>query len=152
MSFNNMSKVDLIAVAETFGVDINDEDGKGLSQAKLKTEILDNGVTWEMWTKHKTLVDEIKGADITEEDTEASALPSSSRVGISDSKENFRSAKINKYILKMDRENGTYEVRGYKFTSEHPYVIVEEADATWILQNQTGFRMATPLEAEQHYK
>ena len=148
MTFNNMSKVELTSVANTFGVDVD-----GLSQAKIKTEIIDNGVTWEMWTKHKTLVDEIKAADITDEDVTAAALPTSALAeGHSNAKETFHSARINKYILKMDRENGTYEIRGYKFTHEHPYVIVEEADATWILQNQEGFRMATPLEAEQHYK
>jgi hypothetical protein len=51
----------------------------------------------------------------------------------------------------MTRQNGTYEVRGHKFTKVHPFLPVSEDDANYILDNIEGFKIATPREAEEYY-
>jgi hypothetical protein len=53
--------------------------------------------------------------------------------------------------LKMERENGTYEVYGARFTREHPFVLVDEATAELIVENTEGIRYATPKEAQEYY-
>lgn len=55
------------------------------------------------------------------------------------------------YLVKMVRENLLYETRGYRFTQEHPYALVEPDDAQYILSNEDGFRQAFPSELEEFY-
>jgi hypothetical protein len=54
-------------------------------------------------------------------------------------------------LLKMERENPRYEIRGYKFTQKDPFVLVQNDDADFILSNEEGFKMATPREAKEFY-
>lgn len=56
-----------------------------------------------------------------------------------------------KYLLKMERKNPQFNIRGHKFTKEHPYALVDRADLDHILDNEKGFRMATPRELEEFY-
>lgn len=56
-----------------------------------------------------------------------------------------------KYLIKMTRDNVLYEVRGYRFTQEHPYALVDSADAEYILGKEDGFRQAFPSELEEFY-
>lgn len=60
-------------------------------------------------------------------------------------------APSDKYLLKMVRENELYQTRGYTFTVEHPYALVEAVDAQWILENEDGFRQAFPAELQDFY-
>lgn len=54
-------------------------------------------------------------------------------------------------LLKMERENPRYEVRGHKFTRDNPFALVKESDADYILQNVEGFKVASPREAKEFY-
>jgi hypothetical protein len=54
------------------------------------------------------------------------------------------------YLIKMDRENPLYEIRGYRFTKEHPYQLVRPEHAETILR-EPGFRVAYPSEAQEFY-
>lgn len=56
-----------------------------------------------------------------------------------------------KFLVKMERDNPTYEIRGYRFTREKPYHLVNAADAGTILR-EDGFRQAYPDELEEFYK
>jgi hypothetical protein len=56
-----------------------------------------------------------------------------------------------KILLKMTRENFSYEVRGYRFTREHPFVAVNAEDADYLIENEEGFRPASPKEAREFY-
>jgi hypothetical protein len=56
-----------------------------------------------------------------------------------------------KVLLKMNRENGTFTVRGYKFTKQHPYALVKADDAEYIVENIEGFYYASPKEAQEFY-
>lgn len=55
-------------------------------------------------------------------------------------------------LLKMERENPRYDIRGYKFTKEHPIVLVKSDDADYILTHEEGFKQATPREAKEFYE
>lgn len=56
-----------------------------------------------------------------------------------------------KLLIKMIRENPLFEVRGYRFTSAHPYNLVNPVDADYILRHEDGFRQALPSELEEFY-
>lgn len=54
-----------------------------------------------------------------------------------------------KFLIKMERPNAVYETRGYRFTKENPYHLVDAADAQFILSKEDGFRQALPSELEE---
>lgn len=57
-----------------------------------------------------------------------------------------------KVLIRMERENPTYNVRGYKFTYDHPFCLVSEVDAEYLTSNIEGFYYATPKEAAEFYE
>lgn len=54
-------------------------------------------------------------------------------------------------VLKMERANGRFDIRGYTFTKEHPYRPTTTEDADWIVMNVEGFRRATTQEVADYY-
>lgn len=56
-----------------------------------------------------------------------------------------------KILVRMRRENPSYEIYGYKFTKEHPFVAMSVEDAQLIFDTEDGFTPATPREAENYY-
>jgi len=54
-------------------------------------------------------------------------------------------------LIRMVRKNPTYEVRGYRFTQDQPFVPVTEEDADWLMENEEGFRQASPSEAREFF-
>jgi len=131
MSFETLKKDDLLRIAEEFGTEIKPTDTKAVIIAALN----EDGVTWEQAAIFDQAVaerDEILkiGKMIAEEDAKA-VEP--------------------KALLKMNRANGSYEIRGYRFTKAHPYAVVAESDAQWITDNIEGFAYASPREASEFY-
>lgn len=126
MSFNTMKLSDLKNVAEYFAVDL---DG-----AKTKTAILtaleEEGISYEMYDKF--LNAEQAKPDILEKPKKKASSP-------------------NDVLVRMDRENAHYEVNGYTFKREHPFVVMNPEDAQFIFETQEGFRMATPREVQEYY-
>jgi hypothetical protein len=55
-------------------------------------------------------------------------------------------------LVKMERENYTYEIYGHMFTKEHPYIAMSSEDAQLIFDHDPrGFRIATPNEVKEYY-
>lgn len=125
MSFETLKKEDLLKIADDFGVDVKPNDTK----AVIIAAFAEDGVSWDDVAKMDDTVAE-KDAEIKEE----------------------YSASQPKQLLKMLRANGTYEIRGYVFKREHPFALVGEDDAEFIVENDlSGFRYATPKEAQAFY-
>ena len=51
----------------------------------------------------------------------------------------------------MERNNHSYQTMGYTFSTEHPFVAMATSDAQKIFDMETGFRVATPREAQEYY-
>ncbi len=117
---------ELREVGEYFGVEL-----EGL---KTKNEVIsvltEEGISYEMYSK-------FLGAEKAEVDVPA---PKASK-----------KAGDNAVLVRMDRENPAYEINGYKFTREHPYIAMSQEDADFIFDTQIGFRMATPREVQEYY-
>ncbi len=127
MSFDTLKKEDLLKIANDYGVDVKPNDTK----AVIIAAFAEDGVNWEDVAKMDETVAEADASLKKAEDE----LPKS------------------KQLLKMLRGNGTYEIRGYKFTKAHPFSLVNEDDAEFIVENDpSGFRYATPKEAKDFYQ
>lgn len=69
----------------------------------------------------------------------------------SEAKTESAPAKKNKILIKMVRENPRYDVGALSFTQEHPFAVVEEDLAEYLLTKEEGFRQASPAEAREFY-
>lgn len=58
--------------------------------------------------------------------------------------------QVERYLIKMERENPLYEIHGYRFTQENPYNLVTPEDANKILK-EDGFVLARPEEVDEFY-
>jgi len=126
MSFSTMKITQLKEVAEYFAVDLDGSKTKNEIVAALEEE----GVTFEMYTK------------FAEAEVEAVDLP----------EKKSKKAPVGETVLiKMDRENARFEINGFTFTREHPFVAMSEEDAEFIFSIEQGFRMATPREVQEYY-
>ena len=127
MSFDTMKINELKGLAESFGVDI--ENAK--TKKELIAALTEEGVTYESYAK-------FAGAETVE-----------LKIDKKKEKEILKPQKT--ILVKMDRMNHSYQVMGYTFTQQHPFVAMSEDDAQRIFDTQTGFRLATPREAQEFY-
>ncbi len=127
MSFDTMKINELKGLAESFGVDI--ENAK--TKKELIAALTEEGVTYESYAK-------FAGAETVE-----------LKIDKKKEKEILQPQKT--ILVKMDRMNHSYQAMGYTFTQQHPFVAMSEDDAQRIFDTQTGFRLATPREAQEFY-
>jgi hypothetical protein len=119
---------ELRGVADAFGID----DSASKSKAVLLAELAEEGVTEEDYKKMFNIVEDPEPVAPPVVKTTPSAGP--------------------EILVKMNRANPTYEIRGYRFTSEHPYVVMSQEDAQAIFDaDPRGFVTATPKELEDYY-
>ncbi|QGH76360.1 hypothetical protein SEA_DAUBENSKI_52 [Streptomyces phage Daubenski] len=131
MSFDKMKVDELRQIADDFAVDIDPKDNKSV----ILTKLMENGVTWDYYQKQLGEAEEVQEAPVEKPVFNAPV----------------ESADENKVLLRMTRENGTFQVRGVTFTRDNPYAIVKERDADFILEKYEGFRIASPKEVREFY-
>jgi hypothetical protein len=120
---------ELREVAEEFGVDLSGSKTKAAILEQLQSE----GVTDEEYQRFA----DVEQEEPVVEESKPIKTPSTAGPDI---------------LVKMNRANPTYEIRGHKFTSEHPYVVMSESEAQDIFDvDPRGFSMATPKEVEEYY-
>lgn len=130
MSFTELKLPELKKIAESFGVDISDIKTKNEVVSRLAEE----GITWQMYDKFNTSEKEEIKVPVVEQKKRAEKL-----------------SKQNSVLVKMERNNHSYQALGYTFTSQHPFVAMPEEHAQGIFDTQVGFRLATPREAQEFY-
>jgi hypothetical protein len=151
MSFKQLKKDVLVQVAEDFAVDLP-EDIDDTTKDEIIARLTEDGVTWELYKEAFPSVmdqeDATKAAD-PEDEPEVQEEPDPKSDEPEDEPEvpNTRG----KVLLKMDRANGTFVIRGYKFTKDHPFLPVSSDDATFITENVEGFKIANPKEVDEFY-
>lgn len=134
---------------EDFAVPVKADANKKTVLAAL----LEDGVEWEQYATLKGL---IQPEPVVVPSTVATPTPvvpePEEEVEIVTATPITQGATVSqKYLLKMDRDNVRFDIRGHKFTAEHPYALVSADDADYILTNEKGFRMAMPRELEEFY-
>ncbi len=131
MSFTELKITELRKVADTFGVDISDVKTKQEISALLEEE----GITFQMYNKF---------SNVEKEEVEVPEIEKKKREKVLKSE--------NSVLVKMERSNHSYQIVGYTFSQDHPFVAMSESDAQRIFDTQQGFRLATPREAQEYYK
>lgn len=155
-SFDDLEKSELYRSAiEDFAVDVDEKD----SAKVIKAALLESGVKWADYVKqHPEVVPEKKENVITTTSTPGTSKP----VPVPEPDEPVEEARVivaeqpnakpsDQYLIKMVRDNPQFNTRGYKFTQDHPYALVDARNAQWILANEEGFRQAFPNELSEFY-
>ena len=132
MSFTELKLNELKKVAESFAVDT-----EGLkTKQEIVAAIQEEGVTYQMY-------DKLKNAEKQEIE-----IPESEKIK---RERKIMSKTTNQVLVKMERNNHSYEIRGYAFSQEHPFMAMSESEAQRIFDTEVGFRIATPREAQEYY-
>jgi hypothetical protein len=134
MSFETLKVAELRKVAEDFAVDTDGLKNK----ADIIATLAEEGVTWSVY--QKTIKDIEKAADEFGDDSEE-ILP----------RFNPNAQPEDTVLVRMTRENFRYDILGFTFTKEHPFVAMTEDNAQEIFDKEEGFRLATPKEVQEYY-
>jgi hypothetical protein len=129
MSFDTLKVAELKAIATDFAVDTETLKNKKDIIAALAEE----GVTWDVYQNTMQAIEEA-----TEE---IEILP----------KFNPKAQAEGTILVRMTRDNFRYDIQGYTFTKDHPFVAMPEDDAQKIFDSEEGFRLATPKEVQDFY-
>ena len=129
MSFDTLKVAELKVIATDFAVDT-----EGLKNKKdIIAALAEEGVTWSVY---QSTVEAI------EKDTEEiEVLP----------KFDPKAQPEDTLLVRMTRDNYRYDIHGYTFTKDHPFVAMSEDDAQKIFDTEEGFRLATPKEVQDFY-
>lgn len=130
MSFDTLKVSELKQIAEDFGVEVENLKGK----KDVIAALADEGVTWAVYAKTLQDVDDAK--------EEVEILPK-----FDPKKEQDKDS----VLVRMDRANFRYDILGFTFTKEHPYVAMSPEKAQAIFDKEEGFRLATPKEVQDFY-
>ena len=137
MSFESMSVPELRDVAKNFGVELLPTATKD----NIVTELTEMGVTHEMYVSFaKAQEHEREQAAAAKKQTRKKTATTASTPD-----------EPEQVLLKMERENGLFEVLHYRFTRENPFQLVDSDDADYIRQNWEGFRTAYASEVADYY-
>jgi len=130
MSFETLKVSELKEIADDFGVDVEGLKGK----ANIIAAMADEGVTWALYSK--------SNKDKAEAAEEIEILPKF------DPKKKIEQDEV---LVRMTRQNVRYDIQGFTFTREHPFVAMSNKKAQAIFDKEDGFRIATPKEVQDFY-
>lgn len=134
-SFQELTVKELRPLAEMFAVDL----GTLTKKADIIKEIEENGVTFEMYAATlEPEEEELAELDLEEPVEELPEVIDEEPVS-------------DQVLIKMIRQNHSYEVLNYRFSRTHPFVLVSEDDADYLVEEDGGFRIATPRELREFY-
>ena len=133
-SLNELNKDELKAVGDMFGSELK----SSMSKAEQLKVLEEDGVTVELYN---TMIQEAEDQEEDEAELEEKRVQPVELDADDD----------DVTVVKMTRKNATYEVRGYRFTRQHPFAVVREDDAEWLVANGGGFRPATKKELAEFY-
>lgn len=130
MSFETLKVSELKKIAEDFAVDTD-----GLkSKADIIAALAEEGVTWSVYNK---TMDKMEEEDMTVE-----VLPKFDPKA---------EQPENTVLVRMTRDNFRYDIMGFTFTKEHPFIAMSNEAAQAIFDKEEGFRLATPREVQEYY-
>ena len=132
MSFETLKVAELRKIAEDFAVDTEGLKNKNDIIAALAEE----GVTWSVYNKTINKIEE-ETEDMLEE-----ILPKFDPKA---------EQPENTVLVRMTRDNFRYDIMGFTFTKEHPFVAMVSDKAQEIFDKEEGFRLANPKEVQDYY-
>jgi hypothetical protein len=132
MSFEALKVSELKKIAEDFAVDTESLKNK----AEIIAALSEEGVTYGVYEKTIKKIEDEAEMDAIE------VLPKF---------DPNKDQEKDTVLVRMTRANFRYDIMGYTFTKDHPFVVMKENDAQKIFDVEEGFRLATPREAQEFY-
>jgi hypothetical protein len=132
MSFETLKISELRKIAEDFGVDTETLKNKN----DIVASLADEGVTWAVYQKT------IKDVEDAKEDISHEILPKFDPKA---------EQPENTVLVRMTRANFRYDIMGFTFTKDHPFVAMDKEKAQEIFDKEEGFRLANPKEVQEFY-
>jgi hypothetical protein len=164
MSFEDFNKEELAKIADEFVLDVEDADNEDELRAAVGNLSQEEvALSFPQWAHRLELEsdedDEEDSAVVTSDNTpkkgaakktakKAPAKKAAAKTAESKSK---TVVPDDRTLLKMTRNNPVYEVRGYRFTRQMPYVFVQNADVDFLVEVEGGFAVAKPSEVEDFF-
>lgn len=146
MSLQKFKKAELEDKAVEIGLDIPE----GATKKELEAFLDDAGVVEEDFAVEEEA--DVEPAADESEATESAADESeeTESAPVVDEEPNEQ-VKREDVLVKMDRQNVYYGTRWGEFSRQHPFKVLSWEDAKALMDNETGFRLANPSEAEEYY-
>jgi hypothetical protein len=132
MSFETLKVSELKKIAEDFAVDTDSLKNK----ADIIAALAEEGVTFAVYQKTLKSIEE--EAEVEAQEVLPKYDPN-------------KDQPEDTVLVRMTRANYRYDILGYTFTKEHPFIAMQETDAQKIFDVEEGFRLATPREAQEFY-
>jgi hypothetical protein len=132
MSFETLKISELRKIAEDFGVETETLKNKN----DIVASLADEGVTWAVYQKT------IKDVEDAKEDISHEILPKFDPKA---------EQPENTVLVRMTRANFRYDIMGFTFTKDHPFVAMDKEKAQEIFDKEEGFRLANPKEVQEFY-
>lgn len=133
-TFNDLNKAELFAVGEQFAVDLE----MSMKKDDMIKELEESGIDYESYA---ALLEEAK-----DEEPELAALDDTP---LDEPEPEVKDDAT--IVVKMTRLNPTYEALGYRFSRDHPFMLVTEEEADFLIEKDGGFQMASPREIREYY-
>jgi hypothetical protein len=130
MSFDTLKVAELKKIAEDFAVETNSLKNKNDIIAALAEE----GVTWAVYEQTVKKIEE-----------------AAEEIEVTPRFDKNQKITEDMILVRMTRENFRYDIMGYTFTKDHPFVAMSSDKAQSIFDKEEGFRPATPKEAQDFY-
>jgi hypothetical protein len=130
MSFDTLKVKELREIADSFGVDLTPKATKQEIILALEEE----GVDFNTYAR-------FSGAEKVEAEPTPDPRPQPIDVTSPDV-----------VLVKMVRDNMSYQIGNYVFSKEHPFVPMPSDHAQRIFDSIQGFVLATPREAQEFYR
>lgn len=142
MSFDKLEEPELRKIAtEEYGLDVDATHDKNGIIAALDLE----GITFEDYKAFK----DASGKPLDEVEDVVEDVKKTTKV-VKAKAEKAQPAET--MVVKMQRQNFSYQTNGVSFTKEDPFALVSKDIAQKIFDSEEGFVPATPREIEEFYK
>lgn len=155
MAFESLNKEELTKVAEFFAKDVVAADEDDPSKKELIAALEsgdpdaetdgDKPVTWDDYKNIYKPAAEANEVKANNDAPELTDVPEPEVV------EETEEDDENKVLVKFERKNPRFDIRGYTFTQGHPFHQVDEKTAEYLVRNVDGFRLAMPSEVADFY-
>ncbi len=166
MSYADLNREQLLEIADMYAVDVDeDTDDQVLLNKVSSLNVAEVLLDFPQFADQLALPveddeeeDEEDGGLITSDATPAkgrAAKKTAAKKAVAKKAAARPAAKTvvpeEKTLLKMTRNNPVYEVRGYRFTRNMPYVYVNNVDVDFLIEVEGGFTVAKPSEVEKFF-
>jgi hypothetical protein len=165
MSFEDFNKEELAKIADEFVLDVDADNEDELRAAVEGLSQDEVALSFPQWANRLELEsdedDEEASALVTSEDTpkkgtakKTAKKAPAKKAAAAKTAEPAKSKTVvpnDRTLLKMTRNNPVYEVRGYRFTRQMPYVFVKNEDVDFLIEVEGGFTVAKPSEVEEFF-